>query len=133
MKAIIFLACSLFMQSCVAGENCSNPETQYEMNICSGNKLRNIESELENKTKSISKNLKKIEGEKLFLKSNDAWFKFRDLHCESIAHIYETGSIHSLIESECKIILTKERIENINRDYKDTLDTILEGSSSANK
>ncbi len=133
MKIVIFLAFSLFMQSCIAGEDCDNPETQYEMNICSGNELTNMENKLETKVNSISRNLKEIKGEKLFIKSNEAWFKFRDLHCESVAQIYETGSIHSLIESECKIMLTKERINNIDNDYKDTLNTILNGSPSANK
>ena len=133
MKTITFLVFTLFIQSCIAGENCNNPETQYEINLCSGNKLKNLEKELEIKINSISEHLKKIEGENKFFKSNKAWFKFRNLHCESVSHIYETGSIHSLVESECKIMLTKERLNNIGIDYKDTLNTILKGSPSANK
>jgi len=133
MKIIVFLVFSFFIQSCVAGENCNTPESQHEMNICSENKLSSSESELKIKVNSISNRLKKIGGEKLFLKSNDAWFKFRDLHCESMAHIYVSGSIHRLIESECKTLLTKERIVNISRDYKDTLDTIINSSFSANE
>ncbi|MFK5892525.1 MAG: DUF1311 domain-containing protein [Pseudomonadota bacterium] len=132
MKIITFLAFSFFIQSCVASEICDNPETQYQMNICSGNKLSDLENKLKTKVSSTSKQLKKIKGDKLFIESNNAWFKFRDLHCESLAHIYESGSIHSLIESECKTILTKERINNISRDYKDTLDTISEDGTSAN-
>ena len=133
MKTIIFLAFSFFMQQCVANENCNNPKTQYEMNICSGNKLNNLESKLKIKINHINKQLKKIKGEEIFVKSNNAWFKYRDLHCESLAKIYESGSIHSLMESECKIILTKEKINNISRDYKDTLDMISKDSAGANK
>ncbi len=133
MKTITFLVFTFFIQSCVASEDCNNPKTQYSMNICSGIKLSNLERNLKTSINTISKYLKKIEGEKLFHKSNIAWLKFRNLHCESISHIYETGSIHSLIESECKILLTKKRINNLESDYKDTIDTILKENTSANK
>lgn len=133
MKILTFLALSFFVQSCGASEDCNNPETQYSMNICSGIKLSKLESKLKNKVEAIGKHLKKIEGELLLLKSNVAWFNFRNLHCESVSHIYESGSIHSFIVSECKIVLTKERIRKLESDYKDTIDTIMKDSSSASK
>lgn len=133
MKTGVFLLLLAFTQLCIANVNCGNPKTQYDMNICSGIKLSNIETELKNKVKNISGHLKQIDGSKIFIESNEAWIKFRNLHCESISKIYESGSIHSLIESECKIMLTKERIDSLDNDYKDTIDTILKGSSSANK
>lgn len=124
MKILTFLTLSLIVQACVASENCNNPETQYSMNICSGVNLSKIENELKIKENALSKKLKDIGGEKLFRISNSAWFKFRNSHCESVSHIYENGSIHSLIVSECKIMLTKERIKNLESNYKDTIDTI---------
>jgi len=123
----------LFVQSCKADDNCRNPETQSAMNICSGIKLDKIEKELEAKVNGINKHLKIIDGSTVFNKANEAWIIFRNLHCESISKIYESGSIHSLIESECKIMMTKERIYSLDSDYKDTIDTILNGDSGANK
>jgi len=127
MRIIAFLIFSLFIQVCFAGENCNNPETQYEMNICSGTKLTSVENKLKQKEMYIQNYLKKINGEKIFLKSNEAWLNYRDLHCESTSKIYESGSIHNLIVSECKIILTKDRLDSLNKDYQDTINTITKG------
>ena len=55
MKKIAFLILTVSAQSCSAIENCDNPETQQEMNYCSGTKLINLEKKLEKKVNSISK------------------------------------------------------------------------------
>ncbi len=133
MKVIPYVLFLLITQSCIASNNCSDPETQYDMNICSGIKLSAIEGELESKVKNISDHLEKIDSSKLFVSSNEAWIKFRNLHCESVSKIYESGSIHTFIESECKIMLTQERISNLENDYKDIITTILESIPNANK
>jgi len=133
MKIITFFTLCLIMQACGASEECNSPKTQYSMNICSGIKLTNLENELKIKENTLSKKLKIIGGKKLFRISNMAWLEFRNSHCASISQVYNNGSIHSLVESECNIMLTKERINNLENSYKDTINTIEKGIPSANK
>ncbi|KEQ17551.1 lysozyme inhibitor LprI family protein [Endozoicomonas numazuensis] len=127
MKIFMFILLSFLSIPIFALDDCTLASTQYEMNICLGKNLENVELKLERKISEISKVISNEKGISLLLESNNSWKEYRDKHCLSVSNIYEGGSLQRFIETECKITTTEKRIESIQNDYKDTIDIIQKG------
>lgn len=96
-----------------AEEDCTNPKTQTDMNICSGIALENADKKLNEIYKKAIDLLD--EKEKSQLKDNQrAWLTYRDLTCEFETRGSESGgTIWPFIYADCMTRLTKQRSEEI--------------------
>ena len=102
--------------------NCSDPQTQIEMNICSGMELEAADVELNaiwplaRKTNDAFAEYLPEERKsdvKSLLKAQRAWIKFRDAHCASVALPNAGGTIYPLIYNSCRADVTRQRTEQL--------------------
>ena len=102
--------------------NCSDPQTQIEMNICSGMELEAADVEL-NAIWPLARKTNDAYAEylpeerksdvKSLLKAQRAWITFRDAHCTSVALPNTGGSIYALIYNNCREDLTRQRTKQL--------------------
>ena len=103
-----------------AADNCKDPVTQTDMNICAS-------KDYEREDALLNVNYKKLVAKldanrKAQLKDvQTAWLKFRDLQCAFDSAPSKGGSIYSMVVSTCMAQLTQQR----NKDLK----TMLEEAS----
>ena len=105
-----------FMDGAYAKEDCSDPQTQTDMNICAHIKYQETDRVL-NETYQKAIVILKDNGDKDkvedFRKIQRAWIKFRDLNCNYSATLYRGGTLAPLIYSNCMERLTRERTNQI--------------------
>ncbi len=130
-------ACALSAQKKTPSANpCTvSQQTQYEMDVCTGNKFKNADAHLNRvyhkavqyMTDELTQAQK--EGNEQWIKSTQlemdsfrqierAWLSYRDLQCKAAGQLYEGGSMRPMIESMCLTDLTEHRITDIKNIYE---------------
>lgn len=101
-----------------AAPNCSDPQTQTDMNICANLDFQAADKAL-NEQYRETRNTMRVwdsdlgeggEGaEKALLKAQRAWIDYRDGHCQAVGFQVRGGSIAPLVVSNCLAALTRTR------------------------
>jgi len=125
MKYTIFLLAFISINACATSTNCHEKARQAEMTNCAIEKLNLRENKLNKKIAKISSIL---EIDNKFILANKNWLSYRDAHCDSVSNIYNGGSIHKFVLSECKAKETQIRLKSLENDYKDTINIITKGA-----
>lgn len=88
---------------------CSNPQTQLEMNQCAAQDYETADAELN----TVWAELRQVRGDTpswdAILEAQRLWIPFRDAHCEAEAAPFEGGSIQPLIRLSCLASATNAR------------------------
>jgi uncharacterized protein YecT (DUF1311 family) len=92
--------------------NCTNPQTQTEMNICAGISLQKSNRQLNQVYQTLLPKLSNTE-KRLLSAVQMRWMQFRDNECTFASSRYEGGSIQPLIISTCKDNLTRQRTSDL--------------------
>ena len=95
-------------------EDCANPITQTDMNICSAKDYSTSRAELDEVYQRALEDLKdNSEALSEFEKIQTQWENYSNLNCDYNMNMYEGGSIAPLIYATCMDRLTKQRITTI--------------------
>ena len=101
---------------------CANATTTVEMSDCMGKEYKKVDAELN----SVYKQLMAItedEGEKAALKTaQQAWLKYRDLHCEFESYENKGGTIYPIVYTGCLSAVTATRTKELRELLKDRKD-----------
>jgi uncharacterized protein YecT (DUF1311 family) len=92
--------------------NCSNPQTQLEINRCTNLAYQNADKKLNQAYQQLLPRLSGARRQKLIV-SQQAWIKFRDTNCEFERSGYEGGSITPTIYFACLKITTQQRTQQL--------------------
>lgn len=88
---------------------CSDPQTQMDMNQCAAQDYETADTELN----AVWADLRQERGDgpawDAILEAQRLWIPFRDAHCEAEAAPYEGGSIQPLIRLSCLAATTNAR------------------------
>ena len=97
---------------------CANPQTQAEMNICAGEDYKAADAALNSAYQKLVATLS--DEEKAQLKeAENAWIKYRDLHCDFVGDQYKGGSMRPMIVGHCLADVTRARTTEIKNQIKD--------------
>jgi len=112
---VFFICCPL---SSVAAFECADATTTIEMEFCAQKALTEAQTEL---MCTIESTLKTFQGDKekitLFKNAQKQWTSYRDLHCGLVYDRWRDGSIRNLITISCKVELTQQRTNVLQRDF----------------
>lgn len=112
LKFLVSFLALAFTANTAWALDCRNPQTQTDMNQCSG-------SDLERETKKINKTYndyraKLTPEQKLEFKEVQlAWIKFKDLSCKFEASGMDGGSAYAMVLSGCLTAKTIQRNKEI--------------------
>ncbi len=102
--------------------DCSDPQTQMDMNFCAGEAYKAADKTLNTTYQAAMKAMKDIDSylpadqkgaADALLAAQRAWIPFRDKACIAEGYMVEGGSMQPMIEAECQTRLTKERIADL--------------------
>lgn len=97
---------------------CADPQSQAEMNICAAEDYKAADTALNQSYQKLNAMLN--DEEKLQLKNaENAWIKYRDLHCEFVGDQYKGGSMRPMIVGMCLADVTRNRTTEIKNQIKD--------------
>ncbi len=122
----LFIAVLLFMALLAAASaqknapqvSCSDPQTQYEMNVCADRKFKAADAELNRVYNRLA--AKQDEGARAKLKATEAsWLRYRDDNCDYEASLYEGGSMKPAIYSSCMERMTRARTAELREQIKE--------------
>lgn len=88
---------------------CSNPQTQMDMNQCAGQDYEAADAELNTVWAELRQARSDNPSWNAILEAQRLWIPFRDAHCEAEAAPYEGGSIQPLIRLSCLAATTNQR------------------------
>lgn len=97
--------------------NCKNPQTQFEMNICAqldyeaADKALNAQYQITRQTmKKWDADAADLKGaEDALVKAQRAWVAYRDAQCISVGFQARGGSMEPMLISGCQADLTRKR------------------------
>jgi uncharacterized protein YecT (DUF1311 family) len=112
----ISLLCVTSAQS-YAADNCGDPKTQLDMNVCADKEYKREDAALNNNYKQLVRELGPSAKNQLKA-AQLAWIKFRDLQCEYEASRYEGGSMKPYVYLMCLTEVTKQR----NKDFRSMIE-----------
>lgn len=96
-------------------QNCTNPQSQADMNICAGKDYKASDAKLNAAYSEIVKRLgNEQEQKKLLLQSQRDWIAFRDAECAFSTAASKDGSIYPMLLSGCLQSLTDARTTQLN-------------------
>ena len=102
--------------------NCSNPQTQMEMNQCAQDKWQEADAALNAAYKSARTFFKNQDESQpdnakvaaaALLAAQRSWIGFRDAHCETEGFKYFGGSMRPMIIATCMEDLTRQRTKQL--------------------
>ena len=99
-----------------ADANCSQANTQMEINQCLGDAYQKADKKL-NQTYSGILKKQDAAGQARLRTVQRAWVKYRDANCDAAAARYAGGSIQPSIHSECLKRITAARIDELQHVY----------------
>ncbi|MEZ2249998.1 lysozyme inhibitor LprI family protein [Microcoleus sp.] len=103
-----------FPQTYVAQQpNCKNPQTQTELNICSGIDYRRADQQL-NQVYNQVRGIVSANHRPQLILAQKAWISFRDADCQFAQSAVAGGTMAPLITNTCRTDLTKKRISELN-------------------
>jgi len=105
--------------------DCKDPQTQSDMNICSGRAYRAADAAMVVQYNLVAARMKKMDLNldqtyddrpgyfAAFLDSQRAWLKFRDAACVVEGYYARGGTMEPLLVNTCFEELTKQRTEQL--------------------
>ncbi len=99
----------------VQDSDCSNKETQLEMNSCAVSEADDANMKLEETLNDI----KTINQDPLLDSSQDMWLKYQNHFCHLKSKQYDGGSMQPYIEQDCIKDITNIRIEELESFHED--------------
>ena len=96
--------------------NCNNPQTQLEMNYCSGLDYKKADQRLNQVYRRLRPEVPTARRQYL-VNTQLAWIKFRDTDCELARSQFEGGSIAPLIQNTCLTDATDKRSGELETYY----------------
>ena len=104
----VFLVGAASAQKPAVQVSCSDPQTQYEMNVCADRKFKAADAELNRVYNLLASKLE--EKARAKLKATEvSWLKYRDDNCDYESSLYEGGSMRPAVYSSCMERMTKAR------------------------
>ena len=104
----VFLSGAASAQKHALQVSCTDPQTQYEMNVCADRKYKAADAELNRVYNRLASMLEDKERAKL--KATEvSWLKYRDDNCDYESSLYEGGSMRPAVYSSCMERMTKAR------------------------
>jgi uncharacterized protein YecT (DUF1311 family) len=98
--------------------SCRDPQTQYEMNVCSHRAYKAADAELNKVYNRLASKLD--EAARAKLKAVEvSWLKYRDDNCDYESALYEGGSIQPAIYSSCMERMTKARTAELREQIEE--------------
>ena len=114
----VFLIGAASAQKPAVQVSCSDPQTQYEMNVCADRKYKAADAELNRVYNRLASMLEDKARAKL--KATEvSWLKYRDDNCDYESSLYEGGSIRPLIYSSCMERMTKARTAELREQIEE--------------
>lgn len=115
--ALRFLATAALLLSTLApaaAVDCSNADTQTEMNQCAGESLKAADQALNKAYGDLMSGFGEQEDLKKALReAQRAWISFRDAECDFRTFSSRTGSIYPTLRAGCLEDLTRARTEQL--------------------
>ncbi|HDS6684425.1 TPA: DUF1311 domain-containing protein [Klebsiella aerogenes] len=108
MKRTLIAAAALLASGAAWADDCSNANTQTEMNQCAAAQYQAADKKL-NETRQQA--LKRASGQQqeLLKKAQQAWISLRDADCAFLASGAEGGSMQPMLISQCMTDKSVER------------------------
>ena len=123
---VVIALCLLLAQTGAAQKGnqdpCANAATTADMRDCMGKEYQKVDAELNRVYKQLMA-LTEDEGEKAALKTaQQAWLKYRDLHCEFESYENKGGTIYPVVYTGCLSAVTAARTKELREILKDRKD-----------
>jgi uncharacterized protein YecT (DUF1311 family) len=123
---VVVALCFLFTPTGAAQKGnqdpCANAATTVEMSDCMGKEYQKVDAELNRVYKQLMATLDN-DGEKAALKTaQQAWLKYRDLHCEFESYENKGGTIYPIVYTGCLSAVTSTRTKELRETLKDRKD-----------
>ncbi|HBR6963983.1 lysozyme inhibitor LprI family protein [Klebsiella aerogenes] len=108
MKRTLIAAAALLASGAAWADDCSNANTQTEMNQCAAAQYQAADKKL---NETWQQALKRTSGQQLELlkKAQQAWISLRDADCAFLASGAEGGSMQPMLTSQCMTDKSVER------------------------
>ena len=108
MKRSLIAAAALLASGAAWADDCSNANTQTEMNQCAAAQYQAADKKL---NETWQQALKRASGQQLELlkKAQQAWISLRDADCAFLASGAEGGSMQPMLISQCMTDKSVER------------------------
>ena len=108
MKRTLIAAAALLASGAAWADDCSNANTQTEMNQCAAAQYQAADKKL---NETWEQALKRASGKQLELlkKAQQAWISLRDADCAFLASGAEGGSMQPMLISQCMTDKSVER------------------------
>lgn len=105
-----------------ADSDCSTSANQMDANICTGQQFDRADAELNRRYAALRSRLDE-NGRRNLVAAERAWIAFRDLECNlrtgfNTATPDDNGSIAPMLLGQCKIALTRQRIQDLTAQIK---------------
>lgn len=116
MRAAVAIAALTLLGSLATAraENCTNPQTQADMNDCAGADFKVSDGQLNAVYQQILGRLHAADvAKQRLVAAEKGWIRFRDAECAFATSASEGGSAFPMLETMCKTNLTKERIKQL--------------------
>ena len=115
---LLWAAAAAFAQKPALQVSCSDPQTQYEMNVCAERNFKTADAELNRVYNTLASKLD-AEARARLKTAEVSWLKYRDDNCEYEGAFYEGGTMQPLIYSSCKERMTKARTAELREQIKE--------------
>lgn len=108
MKRTLIAAAALLASGAAWADDCSNANTQTEMNQCAAAQYQAADKKL---NETWQQALKRVSGQQqeLLKKAQQAWISLRDADCAFLASGAEGGSMQPMLISQCMTDKSVER------------------------
>ena len=108
MKRTLIAAAALLASGAAWADDCSNANTQTEMNQCAAAQYQAADKKL---NETWQQALKRASGQQqeLLKKAQQAWISLRDADCAFLASGAEGGSMQPMLTSQCMTDKSVER------------------------
>jgi len=98
--------------------NCTNPQTQGEINACAGLSYEKADKKLNQVYQQLLPELPRARRQKLITAQSE-WIKFRDANCDFAKSEVQGGTIAPAIYNGCLADMTKQRTAQLERYLRD--------------
>jgi uncharacterized protein YecT (DUF1311 family) len=99
--------------------NCTNSQTQLEMNQCAAKAAQNADRELNRVYKLVQAKYRGSRLEPQLVDAQLAWIRFRDLKCRFASNRYKGGSIAPMVYSRCLERTTRQQTDELKNYLKE--------------
>jgi uncharacterized protein YecT (DUF1311 family) len=115
LKTISMAAAPVLICATIARAECSDPQTQSEMNYCAAQDFATADRKLnEVYRKAMSSRDRK--GKRALQQAQRAWITYRDLACKSYSLLADGGSMQPMLASLCLAKLSTERTQMLEEE-----------------